>query len=93
MKISCCDVIQIKNAMGKNHDLLLIEDDTMTLSWWTNEGAEKLVVNDFNGHASYFFPFIKKVLTTSEGFNNLYDEGYKEDSDRYLTLRSSHLGY
>lgn len=91
MNISCTDILMIKRAMGKHHDLIDIENDTLRLHWWTNSGNKLLVVTDFNGHQSYFHPFIKKVLTMTEEFNKLHGNGYV-DSEDYINFRKAYLG-
>ena len=91
MNISCTDILMIKRAMGKHHDVINVVDGVLYLYWWNNSGTYSLVVDDFNGHNSYFHPFIKKVLTMTEEFNKLHGNGYVDSAD-YINFRKAYLG-
>lgn len=91
MEMTCTDILMIKRAMGKHHDIILIENEVLKLHWWTTSGKKLLVVTDFSGHNDYFQTFIKKVLTITEEFNKLHGNGYA-DSDEYINFRKAYLG-
>lgn len=92
MEISCYEILTIKKAMGKHHDLIKVDNNVLTLHWWTNKGTHSLTVHDFNGHNDYFFPFIVKVLGETKKFNEKYGDSDRIDSDEYLIMRNSYLG-
>ena len=91
MEITCTDILMIKRAMGKHHNLIKIVDGVLHLSWWTISGKEYLLVEDFSGHNWNFQPFIKKVLTMTEEFNKLHGNGYVDTED-YINFRKAYLG-
>ena len=92
MEISYSDMGIINAAMGKHADLLQVVGSELHLHWWTNEGSDKLVVEDFSGHRDYFDNFIKVVLEYTNTFNNRFGDPLRIDSDRYLNLRKVYLG-
>lgn len=91
MQICFSDMQTIKNAMGKNYDLLQVVDNELHLHWWTNKGAKHEVVKDFNPHVSYSFPFFKKVLEDTISFDVFFDEGFKKDSEEFKHLLKVYL--
>lgn len=84
MKIDIHTMLQIKRAMGAHCDTITVEDNILTLHWWSNKGVNVMTVADFDGHSNYFHPFMKKVVTTAVEFVTLYGE--KEVTEDFLFI-------